>query len=178
MIKTLLVTSATLASIFFSTSASTHEKAAITTTNVFCVLTEQGGNRLGISMRIYEGNELCQTIRPNENGEVEFVLSSEGWHTIEVYSRGYFKKRVQINTTGIHGSKYIFHDLYMAIELVPDYSSGESFNDELDFPFGVFEYDIDRDRFVYSKRYARDMRKLEVEEMIKFTTVQRESPVF
>ncbi|MBT3647854.1 MAG: hypothetical protein HN542_06405 [Flavobacteriales bacterium] len=106
-----------------------------------------------INVELWEGNKVVTEELTKKNGKYKFTLYSEKIYTIEISKKGYYAKRVSINTklSGVDGDfqKFPF-DIGMTLK-------GEKDFDEYlkDYPVALIEFHKKRKEFVFDKEYTR-----------------------
>ncbi|MEM9024270.1 MAG: hypothetical protein AAGB22_11040 [Bacteroidota bacterium] len=125
-----------------------------------CLITQNGLKKADIALRLYEDDRLLDTVVSNKDGMLKLFLAPNATYTLEVASRGYFRKKIQINTAGCRATPE--QGVILQLTLTPDYSRVVDYDRQLDHPFGLFHVRKDKKRFTYNKRHARKMRRLEL----------------
>jgi hypothetical protein len=109
-------------------------------------------------VRLYDKNEVIDSIAPDEEGGFYFQLPANSHCTIEIEREGYVKKLVSISTKLTEERKRL-----PMFEFTIDLTKEEEYNgvdiSDLDFPAAVVSYSSDKRKLMYSAKYASFMNK-------------------
>jgi hypothetical protein len=111
-------------------------------------------------IRVFEDNEVLQTLYTDKKGKFEIVLLKGSVFTVEVSKSGFYTKRLVFSTVVENGVKKLA-PLKFDVEMIDEavYRTTEKENPEatsiLDFPSVIFEYDSDLGDFNYREAYSK-----------------------
>jgi hypothetical protein len=111
-------------------------------------------------VRVFEDNEVLQTLYTDKKGKFELLLLKGGVFTVEVSKPGYYTKRLVFSTIVEDGVKklpalkfdveMINEEVYKEVE-----ATSPAATSILDFPSVIFEYDSELGDFNYREAYSQ-----------------------
>jgi len=109
-------------------------------------------NMAEVTVSLYEGNKVVDSFETKKNGKFKFTLYNHEIYTIELKKKGYYTKRISINTDLPEGyedfEKFQF-DIGMTLKDEAEY------NKELkDYPSAVIAFDEKKQVFAFDKDYT------------------------
>jgi hypothetical protein len=109
-------------------------------------------------VRLYDRNELVDSVAPDEEGGFYFQLPANSHCTIEIEREGYIKKLISINTKMNEERKRLpMFEFTIDLNAKEDYR-GVDISD-LDFPAAIVDYSTAKRKLEYSMKYASFMQK-------------------
>jgi hypothetical protein len=113
----------------------------------------------GMTVRLYEGNEIIQEIEKSKS-VVEFVLEEKSIYTIEAVLNGFITKRVSVMTdlldSEMKKDEYRFN---IHLERSVDYRGISGAEDVLEYPSAILEFDTNSGIFDYNETYLLSTQK-------------------
>ncbi len=122
--------------------------------------TENNITLTGVSIRVYQDNEIVSEVSNDKATIQNISLKSDNLYTIEISKKGYYSKLVRISTaipSQVECDNELAYLYDLQIELVKEKPGIESFY--LDFPIALISYDKKTDRFKYSRKYTNGIVK-------------------
>lgn len=106
----------------------------------------------GVSVKLYESNNVVDDITTKKNGKFKFTLLSNYIYTIELSKKGYYSKKVSVNTripAEVDDTYKFLFDLSM------DSKEEKTLDKYLaDYPAVLIEYSAKKDEFTFDKKYT------------------------
>ncbi len=114
----------------------------------------------GVSVKLYEGNELVSTKKWSYKFNYELKL--ETYYTMELEKSGFITKRIAIST--FEGDKGAEPFMFV-MELIEKKDAIEDVDS--DFPSALIEYKKDEGEFDFDEKYAKNLKKEQKEALKK-----------
>ena len=152
LLTTLLITT----SLLFAYNVNAQDQAEVESFDVLDIggsVTHGEENLEGVIIELFEGNKVVDAITTKKNGKFKFTLMSGEIYTIGLKKKGYYTKKVSVNTRMPKG----FEDSY---KFMFDLSLNEKGEKKLDrslveYPAVLVAYDKKKDEFTFDKEYTK-----------------------
>lgn len=107
----------------------------------------------GVLVELYEGNRVVDAFETKKNGKFKFTLMSAEIYTIQLTKKGYYTKRISVNTN----IPAEIEDTYkFDFDINVDAKEEKSYDSYLvEYPSALIAYDKKKDEFVFDKTYTK-----------------------
>jgi len=117
------------------------------------VISNAEGSIEGVLAQLYEGNNLVHETETKKNGKFKFTLYNDHLYTIQLSQKGYYDKRISVNTklpAGYNDFNKFEFDIGMTSK------EEEKYNPYLsEYPSALISFDTKKKEFVYDKDYTK-----------------------
>ncbi|GAB4384433.1 MAG: hypothetical protein Kow0075_16440 [Salibacteraceae bacterium] len=125
----------------------------------FKILNEEGKNMKGASIKLYKMNTLVmadEKARANN----KMILDKDSYYTIEVSKPGYITKRIGVYTTfdEVNLIENVY-EFFVQLEEESKYAQYSNYDDVMDYPIAIVQYDDDEQAFDYNYQYWQNAKK-------------------
>lgn len=107
----------------------------------------------GVLVELFEGNKVVDAFETKKNGKFKFTLMSEEIYTIQLTKKGYYTKRISVNTK----VPSEIEDTYkFDFDINVDAKEDKEYDGYLvEYPSALIAYDKKKDEFIFDKTYTK-----------------------
>ncbi|MEZ4721749.1 MAG: hypothetical protein R2813_07745 [Flavobacteriales bacterium] len=106
-----------------------------------------------VILELWEDNEVIESIETKKNGKFKFRLENNHIYTIQLSKKGYYTKRISVNT---HLPEDVKNRFEFEFDINIDSKKDNQFDESLsEYPSALIAYNKKRKKFYFDKDYTK-----------------------